>query len=168
MNPLTLLSPTRWLLLACCVAALVWGYFAWADHQQDIGYDKAKAEYSRQAQQADAQREEVAAPVAATQIVVQERIRTVTKTIIKEVPVYVKADACPMPGGFRVLHDAAADGEVPDAARIADAAPVPAQDVAATVADNYGTCLANAARLTGLQEWVSRQVNLKVSPVPGQ
>ena len=53
MNPLTLLSPTRWLLLACCVAALVWGYFAWADHQQDIGYDKAKAEYSRQAQQAD-------------------------------------------------------------------------------------------------------------------
>lgn len=166
MNPLTLLSPTRWLLLACAVAALVWGYFAWADHQQDIGYDKAKAEYANQAAQVDTKREEVGAPIAAAQPVVQERIRIVTKTIIKEVPVYVKADACPMPSGFRVLHDAAADGEVPDPARIADAAPVPAQDAAATVADNYGTCLANAARLTGLQEWVNAQVGLKVPLLP--
>ena len=166
MNPLTLLSPGRWLLLACGITALVLGYFGWADHQQGLGYDKAQAEYAAQAKKVDTRREEVAPPIEAAQIVVQERIRIVTQTIIKEVPVYVKADDCPMPGGFRVLHDAAADGEVPDPTRIADAAPVPAQDVAATVADNYGTCLANAARLTGLQEWVNAQVGLKVPLLP--
>lgn len=37
MNPLDFLNPGRWLMLLAAVAALTLGYFAWADHQQNIG-----------------------------------------------------------------------------------------------------------------------------------
>lgn len=88
------------------------------------------------------------------------QIRTVTKTLIKEVPTYVSANDCPMSPGFRLLHDAAAKGVIPDTAGIADAAAVPAPDVAATVADNYGACIENAKRFEGLQEWITEQLKL--------
>ena len=163
MNPLTWLNPGRWLLYGALVAALVLGYFAWADHIGDVREAKVRAEYQKQADTADKARAAVAAPIALKQAAAQARIVTVTETIIKEVPTYVKTTDCAMPGGFRVLHDAAAaaDGELPDPARVADAAPVAAQDVATSVADNYGTCLANATRLSGLQDWVRAQAMLK-------
>lgn len=138
------------------------GYGAVVVRQQAIGFERARAQYQVQAVAIDAKRDAIAAPIAAKQEAAQARVRTVTQAIIKEVPIYVKAADCPMPGGFRVLHDAAAHGEIPDAAGIADAAAVPAQDVAATVADNYGACHATAARLTGLQDWVSQQQALKI------
>lgn len=94
-----------------------------------------------------------------TQVVTQyvDRWRTVHdagQAIIKEVPVYVPADSPALPGGFRLLHDAAATGQLPDAAGSADAPAVTAQDVAETVASNYLTCRENAEQLTALQAWV--------------
>lgn len=154
-------NPTRWLLLAGMAFALTFAYFAWADHIGDVREAEVMARYAKQAKTVDAKRDAVAPQIAAKQEQQQVRIRTVTQTIIKEVPVYVQADACPLPGGFRVLHDAAAHGEVPDPARIADAAPAAAQDVAETLAANYGTYQEVAARLLGLQEWVRAQQALK-------
>ncbi|MEO8021054.1 hypothetical protein [Polaromonas sp.] len=151
----------RWLMLLALAGALTLGYFAWADHQQDIGYGKARAEYAKQAKDVDDKRAAVAPPIVAKQEAAQAKIRTVTETIIKEVPIYVKADTCPMSGGFRVLHDAAANGEVPNPAAIPDAAPVPAQTAASTVAENYGTCRAAIENLSGLREWVRVQEALK-------
>lgn len=92
---------------------------------------------------------------------VREKVRTITKELIREVPVRVPADACPLPGDWRVLHDAAASGEVPGpaAAGRADGAPVPAQEAAATVIDNYGTCRDTAERLRGLQRYVREITN---------
>lgn len=83
----------------------------------------------------------------------REVIRTVTNTILKEVPVYVPRDSCDLPPGYRLLHDAAAAGVPPPPAGT-DAAPVPAQAAVATVIDNYGTCHDNADRLAKLQQWV--------------
>ena len=54
MNPLKWLDPGRWLLLGGLLVALWLGYHAWADHQQDIGYQRARGEYAAQAQQVDA------------------------------------------------------------------------------------------------------------------
>jgi len=90
-------------------------------------------------------------------------VREKAKTIIKEVPIYVPSDSCPMPGGFRVLHDAAARGEFPDPAGVADAPAAPAHDVAATVADNYGAYHETAEQLRALQEWVRAQAELAPS-----
>ena len=161
MNPLLLTTLIRWLMWLAVGVAVVTGYYFWADH---IGYKReaeVRAEYQAQADDADAKRAAIAAPIVQKEAAAQAVIRTVTKTIIKEVPTYVQATACPLPGGFRVLHDAAANGEVPDPARVADAAAVPARDAAVTVAENYGTCRENATRLSGLQEWVRAQATLK-------
>ena len=80
-----------------------------------------------------------------------------TRTIIKEVPVYVPTGTADLPAGYRVLHDAAAQGELPDPARIADAAPVPAQDAAETIVSNYGTCHETAEQVIALQDWIRAQ-----------
>lgn len=157
MNPLAWLNPGRWLLYGALVLALWLGYAAWREHQRELGRAEVRLQYAEQARRTDAARAAVAAPIAQRHAQAVERIRTVTKTITKEVPVYVPSDSCPLPGGFRVLHDAAAHGEVPEPARSADAAAVPAQDAAATVADNYGTCRETAQRLTDLQEWIRQQ-----------
>ena len=99
----------------------------------------------------------------AIQVVTQyvDRLRTVRiagETLVKEVPVYVPLDTAPLPGGWRLLHDAAARAELPDPAASADAAPVPAQDAAATVAGNYLACHEQAEQLTALQDWATRQI----------
>jgi hypothetical protein len=99
------------------------------------------------------------------------RVRTVREAaavITKEVPVYVPSDACTLPAGFRVLHDAAAAGLVPDAARLADAAPADAQTVAATVADNYAACHAIREQLTALQQFERERGHIGTGAVGGK
>lgn len=169
MNPTAILAwfnPTRWLLLGGLVLALVAA--GWRIHHNiwQGGYDAAEAKYAKQAISANTQRAAVAPPIAAKHEAAVVQIRTVTKTILKEVPVYVKATDCPMPGGFRVLHDAAADGRIPEPAGIADAAAVPADVAAGTVAENYGLCHETAERLTALQSWVRAQQALRTSGAP--
>lgn len=46
-----------------------------------------------------------------------ERIRTVTKEIVREVPIRIPAAACPLVPDWRVLHDQAAAGQHPAAPR---------------------------------------------------
>lgn len=98
-----------------------------------------------------------------TQVVTQyvDRVQVVKergKDIIKEVPIYVSsAAACDLPGGFRVLHDAAAQGQLPDPARVADAPAASVETAAATVVENYATYHEVAEQLKALQSWVSQQ-----------
>ena len=155
------LDPSRCILIAVALAALAFGYFAWADYIGDVREAEIHADYKVQADIADAERAAIAAPIEAKQQAAQAHIRTVTKTIVKEVKVYVKDTDCPMPSGFRVYHDAAANGKVPDATGIADAAPSTTADVASTIAQNYGTYHEIAARLSGLQDWVRSQQEVK-------
>jgi len=79
-----------------------------------------------------------------------------SREIIKEVKVYVQ-DTGNLSGGWRMLHDSAIYNELPDPARIADAAPVPITDVAETVIRNYGICQENSTTLSALQDWVREQ-----------
>jgi predicted acylesterase/phospholipase RssA len=73
--------------------------------------------------------------------------------IVKAVPYYVRA-SCALPGGWRVLHDAAASGSFPEDPDGAIAAAEPVEGVAAaeTVASNYAACRADQARLAALQQ----------------
>lgn len=144
-------------IVAALALAVTFAIHHYGAQRFDAGKAEVTAQYAKQAREADAKREAITAPIAQKQEAAQVQIRTVTQTIIKKVPVYVKSTDCPMPGGFRVLHDAAANGEVPDPARIPDAAPAAAQDVAETIAANYGTYREVAERLIGLQEWVRAQ-----------
>lgn len=87
-------------------------------------------------------------------------IREVTRTVIKEIPVYVtpEADAaCAVPPGFVRVHDAAVLGVPTDHPSVEPdgAAGSPALSaVAATVVHNYGTCNDIRERLIALQGYV--------------
>lgn len=102
----------------------------------------------------------------------QVEIRTVTQEIIREVPRYVtvQADAnCTVPVGFVRHHDLAASGaapSLPDAAYAPNDAPsgVALSTVSTTLAENYGSCRADAGRLLDLQEWIRRQAAEAAKP----
>lgn len=101
----------------------------------------------------------------------QTRIRTVTQTIIKEVPVYVPAEAdlrYALPVGLVRLHDAAATGtagrpfsyapgQPDDPAGFLEPSDVAPSRLGTVIAENYGVCHADAARFSALQDWVRQQ-----------
>lgn len=86
--------------------------------------------------------------------------RVVTLEITREIPVLIPAGS--VPAAVRLLHDAAALGVAPRdlaaAAAGVDAEAVPLEDLAATVAANYGQCRVDQARLVSLQEYVDKIV----------
>ena len=139
------------------ILALVGGGYAWKAHSA-----AQAAELARLHKEVATARYEAAIAQATVKVVTKyvDRVKVVegrTRTIIKEIPVYVPANSPDLGPGFRVLHDAAALGALPDPARIADAAPVPAQAAAETILGNYGTCQANDAQLSALQDWIRAQ-----------
>jgi len=88
----------------------------------------------------------------------EAKIKTVTQTIVKEVPVYVtkQDDArCVIPNGFVRLHDSATKGELPGGPAGTDGEPsgVELSTVAKTVTSNYGVCHLALSRLSEWQEW---------------
>lgn len=152
------------LVAAVGVAALVgWRY---GEHRAVLRYEARLAQQAQAAQ--DAMRRLAAArDAAAAQVVTQyvDRVQVVRergKEIIKEVAVYVPMDAgCDLPGAWRVLHDAAARGRLPQPADAADAAPASAHDAARTVAHNYSACHETAQQLTALQDWVRQMQEVR-------
>lgn len=163
------------------IAGLCLAVYAGAAHIYHLG-DTAGAARVQQAwdkeklaaQKAVATRaEQQTTATHAVETVYVDRWNTITekgKTIIKEVPTYVPASTPPLPGGWRVLHDAAATGTDPDtvskAAGGAAAAPVPAQDAIATVVDNYTGCRRNAAAVEAWQAWAEKQEALNAMQAP--
>ena len=160
MNPLTWFGGgLTGMAAALAIGVAMGGSAAWK--VQNWRHDAQKAEQLAEAHRINNKRASVTDAIGTSAAAAEARVHTVTKTIIREVPTYVSANDCPLSPGFRVFHDAAAAGELPDAARIADAAAVPAPEIAATVADNYGSCLATAQRLTRLQDWIRGQQAVK-------
>lgn len=154
-----------------CIDALLLGFILGVRYPLQQ-HERAATLAAAEQVQADAAITRAAAQ-AADRIVTRyvDRVRTVQETaavITKEVPVHVPSDACPLPAGFRLLHDAAAAGRVPDAAHLADAAPADAQTVAATVADNYATCHAIREQLTALQQFERERGHIGTGAVGGQ
>lgn len=133
------------------------GWLGGASHEQD----KAKPLEAAQLRQAFEQGQ--ALGVVRDRVVTEyvDRVQVIEKagrTIIKEVPVYVSAEAdraCTVPAGFVRLHDAgAASLPAPAPAGAADARPagVALSTVAETVVGNYTTCNGNAEQLKSLLE----------------
>ena len=162
-----------WVLATLAVVAGVVGYGS-VRHAagKRIGAGEVQAQWDAAVERgrAEVDRLKAAAGRVTTRVETKyvDRIVTIREkgdAIVREVPVFVPAGSCDLPGGFRLLHDAAAAaGPVPEAAGIADAAPVPAQTAIATVAGNYATCHEDAARLISLQEWAQEQCEANPPP----
>jgi|GEM_PF-778650 len=117
----------------------------------------------REREQAD-----VTASVESKAVAAQVEIRTITRTIVEKVPVYVTAEAdaaCVVPRGAVVLLNAAAAGDPlpksasePDAAAAnAEASGVALSRLVEVTAENYGSYQSVARQLTDLQDWIRQQ-----------
>jgi hypothetical protein len=147
-------------LFAAAAAAI--GSFA-AGWQVHSWRDGAAQNHAAQAAVKTVQRQAAASQaIAVADQRTQDRVRTVTRTLIERIPTYVSAttDAhYPLPWGFVRVHDAAAVGDdlsaaAPDAGRPDEAASdVAASEAARIVVANYGACRADQARLAELQDW---------------
>lgn len=81
-------------------------------------------------------------------------------TIVKEIPKYIPVDTPDLPGGFRVLHDAAATSTVPGSSSGIEAAPVRVKDAAETITVNYTQCLVWREEVVAWRQWYSEQSHL--------
>lgn len=142
------------LLLLAVVFAL--GWHKGSSHVQ-AQWDAAIIEQSLQVAQAQKKQADATVQVVTQYVDRIKVVRDKADTLIKEIPVYVTQDTCPLPAGFRVLHDAAARGEPAIPADVTDAQPVAAQDLAATIATNYRQYFELATQLEALQVWVRAQ-----------
>jgi len=151
--------PYRWLAIALLAVALVgFGWVKGAGHVQGK-WDAAISKQSTQVASVKVKQAEAATGVVIKYVDRVQVVRQKGADIIKEVPVYVPAQAdaaCVLSRGFVRLHDAAATGSVPDPAGSADAAPagIALSAVAGSVAENYQRCHENAEQLIALQSWV--------------
>jgi hypothetical protein len=156
---LRMVPTSVWIGLVAAIALLsgIW----WLDHNgYERGASVVQAEFDayRVAAEEALQKERARQARVVEKVVVEyrDRVKIVKEKgdeIIKEVPVLVHGD-CNLTGGWRVLHDAAATGSLPDDPGRAAAAADPVEDTAAaeTVAGNYAICRADQARLGALQQ----------------
>lgn len=82
--------------------------------------------------------------------------RQVVISNASKVEQYAPSSFPPLPGSFRVWHDAAAEGQALDDSSGIAGASVSLKDTAATVADNYASCNYDKYRLSVLQEIVKK------------
>lgn len=153
------------------------GVGGWVGHdklvyQPHLASDaKAVTRGVQQARTSEAKGTTVTTEVRAKHDAAQAQVRTVTQTIIKEVPVYVPAPAPTEPPrvgndlslGFARLHDYAALGispPVPAPSGIDWDAPAGVGMSAGitTIASNYGVCLTYRAEVQAWREWYDRQL----------
>lgn len=142
---------------------LFYGHLRYNAGQADVqaAFDAYKADQAKKAASVAVKQQAVTERVVTKYVDRIQVVREKGATIIQRIPQYVPSTACPLPGGFRLLHDSAALGTLPDAAALPDAAPVPADTAAETVVRNYTTCHATEEQLTALQEWVRAQAAVK-------
>lgn len=134
--------------------------------QTALAQQKAIVKASNDASAAQASADKITHDRDVANAAAQQKIRTVTNTITREVPVYVtaKTDAAfPLPCGFIRLHDAAAAGVEPAAISIpagksdGDGCDVAASAAATIIAQNYGLALGWQADLRAWAGWYTDQ-----------
>jgi hypothetical protein len=158
----------RWLGIAVSVLVLAGGFYGLARHSGVVHEQKAETKRTAQATAQVVRHEQAAAQVstASAQHLIDEkaRIETVTKVLIRKVPVYVtaKADAaCVVPRGFVRVFDAAGRGEaeVPGSSGGPDdaASGVPLSAVLSTVVANDGVAYDWRAEALTWRDWYTKQ-----------
>lgn len=168
-------SPTALAIYAAVGLALFGSGFWSAWHLKTLEERAAEAKAAMETIAVTHEQDKVTSDVEEKAAARQVEIQTKTRTIVKEVKVYVpaKADArCIVPVGFQRLHDAAAMGlpGVPGATRKPDggaALPddagtsIQLSDIASVVAGNYGSYQSVVAQLVALQGWVRAQQSVR-------
>lgn len=151
-------APYRWVLWLVAAAAIFGlGFYVCHQFNKADQVGAARAETKQVIKQAG-----VSNVIADKHETANIEIRTVYKTIIKEVPKYVtvKTDAgCPIPNSFVSVWNSASAGAIPDSAAVADdtASAVKLSGVAEQHIEDSEQYYLVAERLSALQQWVREQ-----------
>ena len=121
-------------------------------------YQAAIKASEKLAQEADERAKQVSEKVVT---VYKDRVKVIREKVPGEtqyIEVIKRDSTCAAPPAFRLLHDSAASGsQATQDSTGTDAAPVPLEVIAETVAENYRIARETAARLEALQEIIKSQ-----------
>ena len=118
------------------------------------GYNAAKAEYVIAAENERLANQEEIDGLAKSFAIKAAKQRSAVLSNASKVEKYAPSNAAPLPGSFRVWHDAHAEGKALDDSSGITGASVSLKDTSTTVADNYTSCNYDKYRLSILQEIV--------------
>lgn len=151
-----------WQVWVCAGVALA--FWSWGELQYHRGAQSVQQEWDSAIERGKGYIENLKSKQGQTTekvvTVYKDRIKVIHErgeTITKLVPQYIPVGSCDLPGGFRLLHDAAATNSIPEAPGGVNDVPTSAQEVATTVAENYAACHKISAELISLQSWVQEQ-----------
>lgn len=168
--------PNPWIMLGALVGVLILCAvsFERGHHYATLQAQEALVEAQNKVIAAKDQQAAITGAVEGAAAVQQAQIRTITKEVIRNVPVYItrKSDAeCTVPVGAVRVFAAAARGvrDLPDPAGRPDdaAAGIDLSALAAAGADDLGTCQGVRAQLTSLQDWIGQQAHADGPPAGG-
>lgn len=153
------------IIRAVLIVLVAFSFFAEGINASDARWEQKVAEQNVKIAQLETKAAEITNKVVADTAEKVENVKTVTKEIVKKVPVYITKEVdrnCDVPNSFVRLHDAAVNVQVPGAASVSDGdtSDVKLSTIAETVVENYGTCNETREKLIGLQDWVKQQKRL--------
>lgn len=128
----------------------------------EAGFAKAETAAAEQARALQKAEDAVSLQAAVAEATAQQKIITVTNTVIREVPSHVPLTSkCAVTVGFvRVLNDALFQGASTPGPTYAPGQPddacaaISPRDLAVNIVGNYAAALGNAEQLGALQKWV--------------
>lgn len=168
MSYFKLIPAWLWVALGLLVGGWFYGRYQYNEGQEakqdewNAAIERGKAEVARLKAEAG----KITVQTEIKYVEREKRIYEKGETITKYVDRFIPDDSCEFAPGFRVYHDAAAENRIPDSSEIANAAPVQAKEVAATIAENYTGCNANAAKIEEWQNWAREQCSLNEKGCP--
>lgn len=152
------------LIVFAVVAFLFWSYgeSRYAAGVRDVQgrWDAATTAQAEQNRKAEGEQAKATLITVTEYVDRVQTIRVKGDTIVQKVPVYIPSDSPLLPGGWRLLHDAAAAGDLPPPPGSIEAAPVDPRAAAETVFANYAACHVDHAGYQSLWEWAERQAEV--------
>jgi len=135
----------------------------------EAGFAKAEAAAAEQARVLQKAEDQVTLAAAVAEAQAQQKIVTVTNTIVREAPSHVPSSTkCPVTVGFvRVLNSTVFQGTGTTGPTYAPGQPddacasVDPRTLAINIVGNYAAALANAEQLTALQKWVQDTLDVR-------
>lgn len=147
-----------WFLLGGILLFFVLLSVAYNKGQKNIQdkWDATIAKAKPVIEELETKQNEVTATTITKYVYLTKTIRVKGATIVKEIPIYIPASTPDLPGGFRLLHDAAAASEVPSQADL-PGQPVSVRQATETITKNYTTCHLWKAEVDSWNVWYQKQ-----------
>lgn len=162
LNFIPLMSNYKYIIQAAGAVLLVLGLYMEGGISNQEKWEARVAEAKLEVAKKEAASAESTVKIVTKYVTVDKIVKEKGDAILKEIPKFISKDAdgqCVVPNGFVLLHDSAANNQVPDSTRGVDegASKVKISGIAETVTENYTTYHQVAEQLKALQEWIKDQ-----------